>query len=813
MSTPTLDQPRSTEHFQAPPPARKDLRAAAPLLFAAFATVLATLGAAASLHGVVSGWAWLTQVTVVVLAIVLATNLARHLAAPRALVPGIGLLAAVFSLTFLFFSNTALLGFIPTSATYRALLHVWAMANEQMGSQVPPVQTTGVIVFSLTLWTAVVALAVDTLAFTIRAAATAGIPLSLLLLIASLFEPSGAGIGSVAVTAIGYLLVLAAARWLESGTSSGKGRRLAVELVGERGSGQTTAARKPGNSWIQGSVIIAGAVASLMVLPMAVPGFTKGMMVEGTRPSWGGVATNIDPMIALGNDLRNNSPGTVLRYYTNDTEPLYLRTSVIGNLEGSKWQPDDALLRVPVSEPLEMSPIPTMYGVARDSVTRVVTDRYRGVWLPMPGNPVVVSGLPGNWRWSPDTGTMLAGSNEPMAAQDYTTLHQIPEITAKDLVGWTNGSQDEFFGAVDPEYSRMPDDTPESLFTATSKAIAGLEDKSPFEQAAAIQEHLRSAAFTYSEKTPVEDGYDGSGMQVIEAFLEQKAGYCVHFASTMAMMARTLGIPSRIVTGYSPGSATGNSVPGSNGTTLNEFTVSSRNAHAWPELYFPGAGWVAFEPTPGRGVPPAYAPAATAPTQNLGQDPRPSNPTTRNSASAKPSSSSSAPAVAASNQPEKKDPPLWPLAVLAGILLLASVPMSIRRFQRAGRLRRISGTGIDDAGSGVATAWAELVAMGLDYSKPMRQDESAGDYARRLAGFLPDAKTELQTLAGAYERRLYAPAMPAKAGGQSLAGALSAVEQAFKSRLSAGTRVAVGLWPRSVFAPRPLEPLGYMFSK
>ncbi len=105
------------------------------------------------------------------------------------LVPGIGLLAGVLTLTVLFFSNTALLGFIPTSATYRALLHVWAMANEQMGSQVPPVQTTGVIVFSVTLWAAVVALAVDTLAFTVRAAAMAGIPLSLLLLIPRCSNP------------------------------------------------------------------------------------------------------------------------------------------------------------------------------------------------------------------------------------------------------------------------------------------------------------------------------------------------------------------------------------------------------------------------------------------------------------------------------------------------------------------------------------------------------------------------------------------------------------------------------------------------
>ena len=62
---------------------------------------------------------------------------------------------------------------------------------------------------------------------------------------------------------------------------------------------------------------IAGALAALLVLPVAVPGFSKGMLAEGTRPSWGRLATNIDPMIALGNDLRNRSSGTVLRYFTD----------------------------------------------------------------------------------------------------------------------------------------------------------------------------------------------------------------------------------------------------------------------------------------------------------------------------------------------------------------------------------------------------------------------------------------------------------------------------------------------------------------
>ena len=61
-------------------------------------------------------------------------------------------------------------------------------------------------------------------------------------------------------------------------------------------------------------------------------------------------------------------------------------------------------------------------------------------------------------------------------------------------------------------------------------------------------------------QTPLKQGYDGDGGAVIAKFLEVKSGYCVHFASAMALMARTLGIPSRVTEGYLPGTSNGGSV-------------------------------------------------------------------------------------------------------------------------------------------------------------------------------------------------------------------------------------------------------------
>ena len=68
----------------------------------------------------------------------------------------------------------------------------------------------------------------------------------------------------------------------------------------------------------------------------------------------------------------------------------------------------------------------------------------------------------------------------------------------------------------------------------------------------------------------------------------ERKGYCVHFASAMAVMARTLSIPSRVAVGFLPGTQ----------DEQGTWTVSLRDAHAWPELYFEGVGWVRFEPTP-----------------------------------------------------------------------------------------------------------------------------------------------------------------------------------------------------------------------
>ncbi len=111
--------------------------------------------------------------------------------------------------------------------------------------------------------------------------------------------------------------------------------------------------------------------------------------------------------------------------------------------------------------------------------------------------------------------------------------------------------------------------------------------RSPYGAVVAIEAWLRSTGgFTYDEQPPA------PGARPPLAFFvdESRRGYCQHFAGAMTLMLRFLGIPSRVAAGFTSGSY-------SRGT----WTVTDDNAHAWVEAWFPGYGWLSFDPTPGRG--------------------------------------------------------------------------------------------------------------------------------------------------------------------------------------------------------------------
>ncbi len=110
-----------------------------------------------------------------------------------------------------------------------------------------------------------------------------------------------------------------------------------------------------------------------------------------------------------------------------------------------------------------------------------------------------------------------------------------------------------------------------------------------YDKAVALETYLQTR-FLYTLQLPRRVPHD----PLANFLFERKQGHCEYFASSMAVMLRTLGIPSRVVNGFRTGEFN---------DVTSQYVVRARDAHSWVEAYFPGYGWVAFDPTPGAALP------------------------------------------------------------------------------------------------------------------------------------------------------------------------------------------------------------------
>jgi hypothetical protein len=196
---------------------------------------------------------------------------------------------------------------------------------------------------------------------------------------------------------------------------------------------------------------------------------------------------------------------------------------------------------------------------------------------------------------------------------------------------------------MDPAIIRLAETLTAHQTTALGKALA-------------IQAYLRGGAYSYD----TDAGSAPAGQDPISYFLfDSHRGYCVHFASAMALLARAAGLPARVVGGYVTGHRAGAA-----------WVVEGSDAHTWPEIFFAGTGWVPFEPTPGFTalLGPSTAQAGTpAPVPSLAE--------TRTAVPAVPRPASSPPRVAPFPQAAPRQPggtSALPIALLAGLLVVGT---------------------------------------------------------------------------------------------------------------------------------------------
>ena len=230
------------------------------------------------------------------------------------------------------------------------------------------------------------------------------------------------------------------------------------------------------------------------------------------------------------------------------------------------------------------------------------------VWIPAALSPTEVID-DGGAELNTDslTQTITIGSDFRSAGLGYTVESALPTYTREQLINASNQLQPAPINS--DIYLQVPDGVSPVVRQEADRVIAEAGATNRYEIALALQNYFQG--FEYS----LDLAAIPADLTAEEHFLNTQTGFCQQFSGTFALMARQLGIPTRVAVGFTWGEVLDEN---QNGDTT--YQVTGKHAHAWPEVWFGDElGWVPFEPTPGRGLPGATQYTDLNPVQEVGQ--------------------------------------------------------------------------------------------------------------------------------------------------------------------------------------------------
>ncbi|MCQ3810817.1 MAG: DUF3488 and transglutaminase-like domain-containing protein [Acidimicrobiia bacterium] len=300
--------------------------------------------------------------------------------------------------------------------------------------------------------------------------------------------------------------------------------------------------------------------------------------VERSRRTSGRIV--ISPLVDIRGRLVNQAE--TLMFSVRADERSYWRLTSLDQFDGQVWtsRADYA------ARPTQLPSLFQSGSSVRESVQQFSIEQLGAVWLPAAFEPRSVSSATIDISYEPSSSTLIVGRS--LASSDglsYTVASALPRFEPDVLK--TIPLDIPANSPVD-SYTALPSDFSPQARALADQLTAGAE--SGYEKALALQNFFRGGSFIYDANTA-----PGHSENRVEEFLSARRGYCEQFAGTFAAMARSLGLPARVAVGFTVGEA--------DPDDPDLFLVRGKHAHAWPEVYLTGVGWVAFEPTPGRGAP------------------------------------------------------------------------------------------------------------------------------------------------------------------------------------------------------------------
>ncbi len=735
---------------------------------------LASLAACISLAPLVSPRDFLLAGAVAGLAVAVVGAICRRAHLPVTVIVVVQLVTLLVWATVSYAAEAALAGVIPTRESVDVLVGLVQSALVTAEEYAPPAPATRGVASSLAFVVGGIALLVDLVAVSWRRPALVG-----LVFLGVYMAPVSLLAGEVPVLAFApgalAFVFLLGAEQRDRVTHWGRQISISGTLLSRRDRQQLTV-----STLVQsGRRVGLGAVALAVLLPAVIPTLPRTFLADGpltggdnVRGGGDGAVDLENPLLDLRRNLGGRSEDVLVQVTTTGEMPKYLRIASLDTFTGDSWEPSErdsdnatALDEVPNPPPGLLNP------VERDRVSSQIkiSDSFNTTWLPAL-YPLTSAEAPGDWGVDARELDISAQNDDLDAAGlRYRTISTLVLPTSTELAGTGPPSSDM------KRYLELPDEVPAVVEQLAETVTA--RQRSRYEQAKALQDWFRTEGdFEYT----LEPG-PGDGLETIENFLtEDRRGYCEQFAASMALMARSLGIPARVAVGFLRPELVGN----------DTWEFQGVDMHAWPELYFEGIGWVLFEPTPAVRT-------GAAPDRGTGPGAEPSPSRTKQPQLTRPTRQEELVAP----PPDAGDPGgdgagggRGPWLAVGGLLLAAALAVGPRAARTSRRRRRWrAGT----AGVPVAeVAWLELCDTGVDLGVPVDQHSTLRTSGRGLRARLDDdadAVTALNRLVVDVERSRFAP--PRAAGGRSAAAGRRDVEEV-------GARLASGRSPRQRWRAR-----------
>jgi transglutaminase-like putative cysteine protease len=770
----------------------------------------ATLLAAAPLSAIFETWSWLLHCMLMVGLIAGAAVLARTMRFPT-WAQGLSMAGVLLIvLTWMFPSGEEFLALLPSPETFQHFGRLFTQAGEDTRSYGVPVPDREALLFVTVLGVGGCAVVVDLLTVVMRRPALAGLPM-----LAIYSVPVAVYIESVPVLpfiigAIGFL-------WLLVADNVDRVRRFGRRFTGD---GRDVDVWEPSPLAAAGRRLAAIGVAVAVLLPLAVPGVTTGLLSRltqvgagtGAAGFGGGGSGRVNLFASLSGSLNQGDTRDMIKVTTNEPDPYYLRLGVADEVTQQGFanrSPRGQSISRGLPDP-RTDEATDRAGYKQYRAEVEILDLNMGL-APTYSSTIGAEDLGGAWSYDRDM-QVLYSNRATTKDKTYTVDYVRGQFDPEDL------KRARALDPSDPNQARYTSVPPDDYVdTLVADLVRG--KRTPYDKVRAIYGYFaQKNGFSYSLTTAV--GTTGSD---IAAFLQNKVGYCQQYAAAMAWMVRAADIPARVAFGFTRGGD----------KRGNTYTLTNRNAHAWTEVYFQGFGWVPFDATPAAGVVgatrPAYAPDNDRP------DPLPSS----TAASAAPGADNSA-GPGETDRPDRRfDDPnpaapgaigptggsttaLWVAGIAAALVALLLIPalgrVILRRRRHAATAvtpRTITSGAADGSGPpgtrdvtvttesaharrDAHAAWDELIDTMIDFRVPVDPTETPRVTAQRLireAEFEP-TPAEAATLLGSAEERARYARRPLQGG--ELPGALGKVRKGLARSATRRTRLVAVLMPPSV---------------